>query len=109
MRLFMFRLCLLLGRSHPDELLAELNAHQIAEWMAYATLEPFDHARQELGTAYGAANICAAITGKPQRVGDFMPKWSRGRKAKQDQGTMFKIFSSAAKAVRKARSRGKHR
>lgn len=37
-----------MGWAHPDHLAAQLTASQLAEWRAYASIEPFGEWRQEL-------------------------------------------------------------
>ena len=77
--MFLFRLALALGAAHPDDLLDHLDSHQIAEWLAFAQLEPFGERMAD----YRAGQLCATVAnyaGKTRAAGadmavpgDFMP------------------------------------
>lgn len=55
--LFAFRLCLALGYPHPDVLLREIDAIQLAEWEAYYHIEPFGYHIDNLR----AGQICSTV------------------------------------------------
>jgi hypothetical protein len=62
-----------------------VSSHELTEWMAYATLEPFAWEADYFGHAITAATIANANRGKNQKeftVEDFMPKFE-----KQNQNT----------------------
>lgn len=74
--MFAFRLCLALGRLHPDDLLQSLTSRQFSEWMAFYTLDPFGDQRADLRTGILAAVVNNRWRGKseqPREPSDFMP------------------------------------
>ena len=78
MSLLLFRLCLQLGIPHPRYLLRQLNSRDVAEWIAYANIEPFGAPQDEL---LHGMRCAIAVNGNPYRrdgeppaeVTDFMP------------------------------------
>lgn len=68
-----------MGAAHPDHLLAQLTARQVAEWKAFYDLEPWGEIRAD----FRAGQVCATIAeyaGKtrnadapPTTPADFMP------------------------------------
>lgn len=52
-------------------------------WQAYALLEPFGAFRDDARMAIQTAYIVSAVTGRSMKPLDFMPKFGRQRKPKQ--------------------------
>jgi hypothetical protein len=74
--LFAFRLCLALGVSHPDTLLRELTAKQLAEWMAFYGIDPFGDQRADLRIGILCATMNNRWRGKNEQPAEpvsFMP------------------------------------
>ncbi|PCI51396.1 MAG: hypothetical protein COB49_01965 [Alphaproteobacteria bacterium] len=74
MRRFAFRLAALLGCT-VRELLARIDARELAEWQAYYRLEPFGEERADWRTAQTTAMIANVNLGKdarPIEAGIFM-------------------------------------
>lgn len=81
--MFLFRLCIELGYPHPDYLLQDLTAYQLAEWEAFNQLDPIGSFRAD----YRMASICANETNVAIKINstkknpklvrpiDFMPDW----------------------------------
>ena len=81
--MFQFRLCLELGYTHPDYLLEDLTAIQLAEWEAFDKLDPIGSFREDLRMA----QICSTNTNlviqtnsknknpKLTEITDFMFDW----------------------------------
>ena len=77
MRRFYFRLALALCCT-VRELLERLDAQELAEWTAYADLEPWGEERADLRSGIHAAATVNLWRGKGQRpaqASDFMPKF----------------------------------
>lgn len=58
------------------ELLAKVDSRELAEWMAYYTLDPFGSVRTDLNAGVIAATVANAHKGKsgrPFQPADFMP------------------------------------
>lgn len=98
-------------------MLSEISVHQLREWRAYASLEPFDETRADTR----AAQICTTLvninrsknaTVRP--ISDFVLKFgdaAKTPKPQQDWRTMKSIGMAAYKASqasqqRKRRARG---
>ncbi len=78
--MFLFRLCLTLGVPHPDYLIDMLTSKQLADWMAYASIETFGDQRADLRTAIMAASINNRWLGKhekPSSPMDYLPHYER--------------------------------
>ena len=73
-----------LGVLHPDRLLEELDAVQIAEWMAYFAAEPWGEERADLRMA----QLCQLIANvnrdprrtRPYKLEDFLPDFTGERR-----------------------------
>ena len=73
-RVFAFRLCKVLGVSHPRHL--PLTAEEFIEWEAYASIEPWGTDADNVRTAALQATV-ANFSGNSKRawkVTDFLPK-----------------------------------
>lgn len=75
-----------MGFAHPDHLLAALTASQVAEWLAFANIEPFGELRADFRAGQIAATV-ANFAGKTLGehaehavAADFMPALAEGRK-----------------------------
>lgn len=67
-----------MGAAHPDELRKRLNSRQIAEWIAYANIEPFGSQHDELLHGIRCALFAAAHRSEgsePPQITDFMPSY----------------------------------
>ena len=96
-RLFEFRLALALGRSH-SELLATVDAAELAEWEAYWSIEPWgDEWRQ---VARLATALCTSWGAKNLKEEMIMPSH---RKREQTPAEMFAELGRLADANRAAR------
>jgi hypothetical protein len=96
-RLFEFRLALALRRSHA-ELLATVDAAELAEWEAFWSIEPWgDEWRQ---TARLATALCSAWGCKDLKEEMLMPSH---RKRQQTPAEMFAELSKLAQATQAAR------
>ena len=79
MRRFYFRLALALGCT-VRELLERLDSQELAEWTAYAEIEPWGEERADLRSGIHAAATVNLWRGKGQRpcqASDFMPKFGQ--------------------------------
>ena len=79
------------------ELLARIDSHELAEWMAFYSLEPFGHVRGDLQAGIVAATIANANSGKGSKTfqpADFMPLME---KPEQDEDDMITIMTAMAK------------
>jgi hypothetical protein len=69
-----------LGVPSVAELLERLSSRELAEWMAFAELEPFGEERADLRSAIVASTMANAWRGKRQRAftaEDCMPRFDR--------------------------------
>lgn len=74
--MFVFRLALAL-RCTVSELLIRVSSRELAEWQAYARLEPFGERHADLRSAIVAAtmaNVWRAPNSRPYSADLFMPK-----------------------------------
>ncbi len=78
--MFLFRLCLTLGVPHPDYLIDMLTSKQLADWMAYASIETFGDQRADLRSAIMAKAMVDRWLGKherPKNVTDYLPHYEK--------------------------------
>jgi hypothetical protein len=54
------RLCLALGESHVDRLLATHTSAEVAEWLAFGEVEPYGGRQADLRAARVVEAVCAA-------------------------------------------------
>lgn len=110
-RRFMFRLALALGFPHPDFLSKVLNSRQVAEWMAYASIEPFGERNRDLSigilTSY-LVNINRDTKKRktPFPASDFMPpsfetRRKKGKRKKKKENLGLDIFRGLRNHLRK--------
>ncbi len=64
---------LALGVVHPDELLTRMSSRQLAEWQAYAELEPFGSHFDDLRAGAVAAATYNVHRDSAQRPQPFLP------------------------------------
>jgi hypothetical protein len=79
------------------ELLSRIDSHELAEWMAYYSLDPFGTARADLSAGIIAATVANANKGKkgrPFQPADFMPYTE---KREQTESDMIQILNSMVK------------
>lgn len=80
MERFLFRLCLALGYRHPRYLVRDLNARDIAEWMAYSLIEPWGAQHDEVLAGIIAAEIFNNTEHRPgtqaRKATDYMPSYT---------------------------------
>lgn len=55
----LFELCMVIGYAHPDYLLADLTAAQLAEWIEYASVFPIGGDRDDWRAAFSTANLAS--------------------------------------------------
>lgn len=91
-RLFEFRLALALGRSHA-ELLASVDAAELAEWEAFWTIEPWgDEWRR---TARLATALCTAWGCKRLEEEMLMPSHRKRQQTKEEMlGELWKLAAA---------------
>jgi len=68
-----------------------VSSHELTEWMAFDTLEPFGSVADNLGHAITASTIANVNRGKNQKaykVEDFMPKFT---KSSQSTNQMMQV------------------
>jgi len=73
-----------------SELLARISSRELAEWMAYAQLEPFGEERADLRAGIVAATVANTARdprkrARPFAARDFMPRFGRRRQTWQEQ------------------------
>ncbi len=69
------------------ELLERIDSRELAEWMAYYTLDPFGSVRTDLNAGVIAATIANANKGKngrPFQPADFMPYVEKSEQSEED-------------------------
>jgi len=78
-----------------EELLARISSRELAEWMAYAELEPFGEERADLRAGIVASTIANVNRGKNRKAYkavDFVPKFERKRR--QSANEMLGFFKA---------------
>mgnify|MGYP003645784528 FL=1 len=78
------------------ELLARIDSHELSEWMAFYSLDPFGDVRGDLQAGIVASTIANANSGKGSRTfqpADFMPLME---KPEQDEDDMISIMTAMA-------------
>ena len=82
-----------LGVPNVDRMLESISGRQLAEWMAYARLEPFGEERADLRMAILAALIANVNRdpkkkSSPYEVSDFMPKFEKPESISKEDAIM---------------------
>ena len=79
------------------ELLNRVSSHELSEWLAFSTLEPFGADAENLGheiTASTIANVNRSKNDKPYKVEDFMPKFEKNNKSTDEMIQMAEMFTA---------------
>jgi hypothetical protein len=87
---------LALGFWDVDALLAEIPAWKLAEWMAYAELEPFGEGRADLragmlASVMANANRDSEEQPEPFQPGDFFENLNEGEEPEADEPDWMRI------------------
>ena len=89
-----------MGYAHPDVLLQELDSYQIAEWMAYAQLEPFGEQEAFWRSGMTASTIANVNRGKNTKAfkpEDFMPKIKQKQSTEEIKEVMMTLVDKGKK------------
>lgn len=73
-------------------MLSRMSSHELTEWMAFASLEPFGGDTQYLGHAITASTIANVNRGKDKRafeVDEFIPKFRKQKQQTADEMMQF--------------------
>ena len=80
-----------------SELLTRVSSHELTEWMAFSTLEPFGVDAENLGHAITASTIANVNRGKnqqPYKVTDFMPKFEKQEQSTDQMIQLAEMFTA---------------
>lgn len=93
MRRFVFRLAGHLGKT-VSEILDGMDSREIAEWVAFAGIEPLAGDRGDIQAGIitsGLANCWRGANTPPLTPFDFVPKWGEENKKQSDSGWVDEI------------------
>lgn len=90
-----------------EELLTRMSSHELSEWMAFYTLEPFDEFRRDWRAAIIACTVANAHRGKktrPYKVKDFLyNKPAKRAKSIEEQVALAQEITSIYEELNKAK------
>lgn len=75
-----------------------MSSHELTEWMAFSTLEPFGADIDSLGhaiTASTIANVNRAKNQKAYKVEDFMPRYERNNQSPEQMIQIAEMLTVA--------------
>ncbi len=83
-----------------EELLHRISSRELAEWMAFYSLEPFGEERADLRAAIIATTVANAARDpkrrrRPFRPADFMPRFRERGKNWQEQLMIVEMINAA--------------
>jgi len=92
------------------ELLSRTTSADIAFWVAYYKMDPWDETREDLRTGIVSsviANVNKGKSGRPFTPADFMPKFDKVEETKSksktsDEGEMVEMMRAFSDASKKA-------
>jgi len=84
------------------EMMARMDAVELAEWRAFYNIDPFDQRRRDLQGAIVASTIYNMLRrkGKAKPAADFMPDFTRARNNRQGINDKLRAFFKARKNQR---------
>jgi len=74
-----------------------MSARDVAEWQAYATIDPFGEERADFRAAIVACTVASAMGGKKCKPTDFMPLLDKPQNEPQDELQMQQKLQAFAK------------
>ena len=86
------------------ELLGRIDSHELSEWQAYYTLDPFGEERADLRAGI-IASVIANVNrdpkkGPPFKPSQFMPLIEEEEKVEQTQEVQMSVLASIARAAK---------
>jgi len=85
----------------------EVDAHEFSEWVSYFALDPFVEDRIDVAAARISATIAAALSGKAQKLQDFMPRWDMNVE-RQTPKHMWNVIQQFGALMQGNKSHGRH-
>lgn len=81
-----------------DAMLDRMSARDVAEWQAYATLDPFGEERADFRAAIIACTVASAMGAKRCKPSDFMPLLDKQPAEPQSEERMWQTCKAFAAA-----------